>query len=124
MVGPLVNAGAITVCGLLGCFVIRRIPERFEEIIKKAVGLSILFFGVIFSVLPVLLYQGGIVLVSWLIKDLLTPEIIREMSAAGSLLIAAIGVNFLGVKEIRRANLIPAVFIPWIYLGLEKLFAQ
>jgi uncharacterized membrane protein YqgA involved in biofilm formation len=39
----------------------------------------------------------------------------------GNLLVAAIGFNFLGVKEIRVANLIPAVFIPWAYLGLETI---
>jgi uncharacterized membrane protein YqgA involved in biofilm formation len=25
-------------------------------------------------------------------------------------------------QEIRAANLIPAIFIPWVYLALEKLF--
>ncbi|MDR1099376.1 MAG: DUF554 domain-containing protein, partial [Treponema sp.] len=77
--------------------------------------------GVAFSALPVLVYQGGIVLASLAIRDYLTPEIIREMSAVGSLLIAAIGFNFLnseGRGEIRVANLIPAIFIPWAYLAI------
>jgi uncharacterized membrane protein YqgA involved in biofilm formation len=77
--------------------------------------------GVVFSALPVFLYQGGIVLASWAIRDLLTPDIIQEMSAVGSLLVAAIGFNFLSIKEIRVANLIPAIFIPWIYLGIKGL---
>ncbi|MDR3145632.1 MAG: DUF554 domain-containing protein [Treponema sp.] len=47
---------------------------------------------------------------------------IREMSAVGSLLIAAIGFNFLSIKEIRVANLIPAIFIPGVYIALEQLF--
>jgi len=53
-----------------------------------------------------------------IIRDYLSPEMIRESSAAGSLLIAAIGFNFLEVKEIKVANLIPAVFIPFIYFAL------
>jgi uncharacterized membrane protein YqgA involved in biofilm formation len=80
--------------------------------------------GVIFSAVPVFVYQGGIVLVSFLIKNQLTTDIIHEMSAVGSLIIAAIGFNFLGVKEIKVANLIPAIFIPWVYLAVAKLFAQ
>jgi uncharacterized membrane protein YqgA involved in biofilm formation len=79
--------------------------------------------GVAFAAIPVLLYQGGIVLASAAIKDYLTPDIIREMSAVGSLVIAAIGFNFLSIKEIKVANLIPAVFIPWIYFALEPLVA-
>jgi uncharacterized membrane protein YqgA involved in biofilm formation len=74
--------------------------------------------GVAFSAAPVLIYQGGIALVSIVIKDILTPASIREMSAVGSLLVAAIGFNFLGTTEIRVANLIPAIFIPWIYLSM------
>jgi uncharacterized membrane protein YqgA involved in biofilm formation len=53
---------------------------------------------------------------------MLTPEIITEMSAVGSLLIAGIGYNFLGVKEIRVANLIPAIFVPWVWIGVKGLF--
>jgi uncharacterized membrane protein YqgA involved in biofilm formation len=77
--------------------------------------------GVAFSALPVLLYEGAIVLASLAIRDYLTPEIIREMSAAGSLVIAGIGFNFLGGKEIKVANLIPAIFIPWAYLAITGI---
>jgi uncharacterized membrane protein YqgA involved in biofilm formation len=76
--------------------------------------------GVAFSALPVLVYQGAIALASHAIRDLLTPDIIREMSAVGSLVIAAIGFNFLGVKEIKVANLIPAIFIPWVWLSIAN----
>ena len=224
MLGPVVNAITIVVCALAGVFLIRGIPERFENIIKKAIGLSVVFvgikgaldnqmvlllilslvigaiigeainidrlmnllgawaekklnmgtgsfakgfvsasilfctgsmaivgsmqsglqgnheilfaksildgtisivfgasmgIGVVFSAIPVFVYQAGIALAAMGIRDLLTPEIIREMSAVGSLLIAAIGFNFLELKEIRVANLIPAIFIPWIYLAFE-----
>jgi uncharacterized membrane protein YqgA involved in biofilm formation len=71
--------------------------------------------GAAFSALPVLAYQGGIALASHAIRNLLTPDIIREMSATGSLVIAAIGFNFLGIKEIKVANLIPAMFIPIVF---------
>lgn len=73
--------------------------------------------GVLFSAFPTLIYQGGIALASMAISGLLTAEIITEMSAAGSLVVTAIGFNFLGVKEIKAANLIPGMFIPWIWLG-------
>ena len=77
--------------------------------------------GVAFSAIPVLLYQGGIALAAMAVRGMLTPEIIREMSAPGSLLIAAIGCNFITEKNIRVANMLPAVFIPWVYIALENL---
>jgi uncharacterized membrane protein YqgA involved in biofilm formation len=46
------------------------------------------------------------------------------MSAAGSLLIAGIGFNFLSVKEIKVANLIPAIFIPLVWITLMQVIAR
>ncbi|MCL2192496.1 MAG: DUF554 domain-containing protein, partial [Treponema sp.] len=46
MLGPLVNALAIVVCSLVGCFLIKGIPARFEEHIKKAIGIAIAFVGI------------------------------------------------------------------------------
>jgi uncharacterized membrane protein YqgA involved in biofilm formation len=77
--------------------------------------------GVAFSAVPVFLYQGAIALVAVFAGGLLSEEIIREMSAVGNLLVAAIGFNFLGVKEIRVANLIPAVFVPLAYFLAKGL---
>ena len=75
--------------------------------------------GVAFSAIPVFICEGGIVLLSGAVKEFLTPEIIREMSAVGCVLVAATGFNFLSIKEIRVANFIPAVFIPLVYMLIE-----
>lgn len=81
---------------------------------------SQLGIGVAFSAIPVLLYEGAIALGATFIKGWLTAQIITEMSAVGSLLIAAIGINFLGAssKEIKVANMIPAIFLPWLFIAL------
>lgn len=237
MLGTLVNSSVIVVCALAGAFFVRGIPIRFEELIKKAIGLSVVFVGLkgafttqntlllimslvlgavlgefinidkwmnlagtwienrikrgsspktslpdsrpqpaanfskafvsasilfcsgamaivgpmesglqgkhemlfaksvldgsislvfgasmgigtAFSALPVLVYEGGIALAAMFVRDFLTEDIIREMSAAGSLVVAAIGFNFLAIKEIKVANLIPSVFIPLVYYAI------
>jgi uncharacterized membrane protein YqgA involved in biofilm formation len=79
--------------------------------------------GVAFSALPVLIVQGGIALASRALSGLISPEIITEMSAVGSLLIAGIGFNFLSVKEIKVANLIPAIFIPLVWITAMQFIA-
>jgi uncharacterized membrane protein YqgA involved in biofilm formation len=58
---------------------------------------------------------------SILVKDLLTADIIREMSAVGNLIVAGIGFNFLEIKEIKVANFVPAIFIPLVYMIIEGL---
>ena len=248
MLGPVVNALTVVVCSLLGCFVIRGIPPRFEDILKKCLGLAVMYIGikgslvnqrplllimslvagslvgelididkrmntlgawaerklyrnntedqeipgartaskpeknpvkksfaqgfvtasilfctgsmaivgsmqsgllgdhamlytksildgtisivfgasmgigVLFSAIPVFVYQGSIALLSMVARDFLTLEIITEMSAVGNLLVAAIGINFVCLSEgkpIKVANMIPAIFVPWIYMALE-----
>ena len=106
--------------GLTGNHEILFAKSILDGVISIVFGAS-MGIGVVFSAVPVFLYQGGIALASMAVKDLLTAEIIREMSAVGSLLVAAIGFNFLGVKEIKVANLIPAIFIPLVYMLVETL---
>jgi len=67
--------------------------------------------GVVFSAIPVFLYQGGISLLARLIKDFLSPEVINEMTAVGGILILGIGFGLLKIKKIKIGNLLPAILI-------------
>ena len=82
---------------------------------------STLGIGVLFSALPVLLYQGAITLGAGFLKDLLTDPVIADMSGIGGLLIIAIGLNILEVKAIRVGNMLPAIFIPILYALVRPL---
>lgn len=67
--------------------------------------------GVIFSAIPVLVYQGGItILASW-VEQFLTPAMITQMTATGGLLIIALGLNMLKITTIRVGNLLPALLL-------------
>ncbi|MCL6612583.1 MAG: DUF554 domain-containing protein [Peptococcaceae bacterium] len=65
--------------------------------------------GVIFSALPVFLYQGSITLLADNFKTLLTDGVVKELTATGGLMIVGIAVNILGIREIRVGNLLPAL---------------
>lgn len=67
--------------------------------------------GVIFSAIPVFIYQGSISLFAGLLQGILSEPVVVEMSAVGGLLIFGIGINMLGIKEIKVGNLLPGVFI-------------
>ena len=88
--------------------------------ISSIIFASTLGIGVGFSALAVFLYQGTITLGASFVKELLTPEVINEMSAVGGLLIAAIGINILGLKKIRVGNMLPSIFIPLLYFLMKK----
>lgn len=83
--------------------------------IMSVVFSSTLGIGVIFSSVAVFLYQGAITILASYMKDFLTEEVVREMSAVGGLLIMALGFNMLDFKRIKVGNMLPAIFIPIIY---------
>jgi uncharacterized membrane protein YqgA involved in biofilm formation len=90
--------------------------------ITSVIFASTFGMGVIFSAIPVLLYQGTMTLGASLAKPFLTPEVIAQMSAVGGLLIAAIGINMLELARIRIGNMLPAIFLPLCYFILLQAF--
>jgi hypothetical protein len=75
---------------------------------------SALGIGVGFSIIPIILVQGGIALGAHALQPLLTPGVIREMSTVGGTLIMAIGIDLLDIKRLPVGNLMPAIFIAGI----------
>lgn len=67
--------------------------------------------GVIFSAIPVFLYQGGITLLASWVQNFLTEMMINEMTTTGGLLILAIGLNMMGATRIKVGNLLPSLVI-------------
>jgi uncharacterized membrane protein YqgA involved in biofilm formation len=81
---------------------------------------STLGAGVGLSALSILLYQGTITLLASSLRPLLTPDVITQMSIAGSVLIAAIGFNILTFPKIRVGNLLPAIFLPPLWYAVRE----
>ncbi len=68
--------------------------------------------GVIFSAVIVLLYQGGIAVITYFAGSrLFTPIMNLHLIAAGSLVIMLLGLNLLGITKIKVADFLPAIFI-------------
>ncbi len=81
--------------------------------ISSIVFASSLGIGVAFSGVAVLIYQGLISLSASFISPYLGGEaVIAEMTCVGSLLIAALSLNMLGITKIKVMNLVPACLLP------------
>ncbi|WP_336605555.1 DUF554 domain-containing protein [Fundidesulfovibrio soli] len=65
--------------------------------------------GVMFSAVPVFLYQGFIVFGAGALRGVVTPDLLTQITATGGMLIFGIGVNLLGFMQIRVGNLLPAL---------------
>ena len=67
--------------------------------------------GCIFSAIPVGILQGGVTALALLIKPLMTAAALSNLSMIGSILIFCVGVNLVWGKQIRVANLLPAIIL-------------
>lgn len=104
--------------------------HNYEIIISKGVidGVTAISFaaamgaGVAFAALPVLVYQGLITLLAAWVGPLLPAQVITEITAVGGILIVAIAINMLdlGKTRIRVGNMIPAMFLPILYIPLAN----
>ncbi|MDY4976434.1 MAG: DUF554 domain-containing protein [Clostridia bacterium] len=86
-----------------------------------AVLASDLGIGVLFSAIPLGLYQGAITCFAVMIEPFLTDAFISRLSMVGFVLILGIGINLLFGKRLKMGNFLPALLVPVIYqivLGL------
>ena len=65
--------------------------------------------GVLFSSVPLFIYQGLLALLAHVIAPLLSDAAIAEITCCGSVMILAIGLNMLHLTKIKTADLLPAV---------------
>lgn len=91
------------------------VAKGIIDCITGMVLASTLGIGVMFSAIPVLLYQGAISLLGVYIEPYLTDAVISQMSFTGSILIFAIGVNMLGLTKVKVGNMLPAIFMPIVF---------
>jgi uncharacterized membrane protein YqgA involved in biofilm formation len=82
--------------------------------------------GVIFSAMPVLIYQGIIAIfatqIDRIVPDDLMNSFIVEMTSTGGIMIVAIGLNITGLIKIRVANLLPGILVVAIIVTLIYIY--
>jgi hypothetical protein len=76
--------------------------------IALAAGMGI---GVMFSALPLLLYQGGLTLTAGSLQHVLSDPVIAEITAVGGVMLLGLGVRILDIREIRVLNLLPSLVV-------------
>lgn len=110
--------GAMTIVGSLQSGLTGNHEMLFNKSVLDCVAAVIfassLGIGVIFSAAFVFVYQGAITLLAQWVSPILTDNIINEMTCVGSVIIAGLALNMLGITKLKVMNYVPAIFIPII----------
>jgi len=85
----------------------KSILDGFSAVVLSA-GLGI---GVILSVIPLLIYQGGLTLFAGWLGEFFNEIVINEMSAVGGLMLIGLGINILKIKKIKVVNMLPGLVV-------------
>ena len=122
----LFSVGAMAVVGSLEAG-LRNNPDTLLaksviDAVSAVIFASTFGIGVVFSAIPLTIYQGGIAALSGVLAPFLTDALINEMSAVGSLLIIGLSFNMLGLtkERLRVGNMLPAMLVPCAYFPIAE----
>lgn len=112
-VGAMAVVGAIQ-DGLTGDYSMLFTKALLDFIIVIVLAAS-MGCGVLFSFIPLGIYQGGITLFAAMIEPYMTDAMTGDLSCIGSVLIFCVGINLTFGKKVRVGNMLPALLVPVIY---------
>lgn len=81
-----------------------------DAVASIALGAS---FGiaVLFSAIPVLIYQGTLTLLAAILTHYMSEEMMANLTSVGGILLMGLGINILEIKQINVTNMLPALLI-------------
>lgn len=119
-IGAMAIVGAIN-DGLLGdssTLITKGIIDGITSVVLAAS----LGYGVLFSAIPILVYQGGMTLLAGLLDKVLVGELLSNICMVGYALVMCIGINFLtnDDRKIKTVNMLPSLLIPVGYAIIKS----
>jgi uncharacterized membrane protein YqgA involved in biofilm formation len=119
-VGPLTVIGSIE-DGLSGDYSLLALKSALDFIAALTFA-SVLGWGVLLSAGTVLLVQGSLTLGAAFLDAVVTDPMISATTATGGILIFGLGLGLLGLKEVRVANMLPALLFAPLLIAASPLW--
>jgi uncharacterized membrane protein YqgA involved in biofilm formation len=119
-VGPLTILGSVE-DGLTGDSRLLTLKSALDLVASLSFA-SVLGWGVLLSAGTVLVVQGTITLSAGLLQGAVTESMIAAMTATGGVMILGLGLVLLELKEVRVANMLPALLIAPLLVAAASLW--
>jgi hypothetical protein len=118
-VGPLTILGSIQ-NGLTGDIQLLAVKSLLDGVAAIAFAAA-LGAGVYLSALTVLVVQGGIATIAFLMGGGLDQASVDAASAVGGLILIGVALRLLDIRQVRVANLLPALLLAPIFIWLATV---
>lgn len=119
-VGPLTVIGSLQ-DGLSGDYRLLALKSALDFIAALAFA-SVLGWGVLLSAGTILVVQGSLTLGAGFLEPLVTDAMISATTATGGVLIFGLGLGLLELKEVRVANMLPALLFAPLLVAAAALW--
>lgn len=117
--------GSMSILGSLDAGISKNYEVLFiKSLLDGIVALilsSMMGYGVLVAAVPVLIYEGAITLLANLISPLLSENVVANITGVGGIMLIALSISMLKIKEFKVENMLPAILIPIIYELIIKL---
>ncbi|MCX7995300.1 MAG: DUF554 domain-containing protein [candidate division WOR-3 bacterium] len=111
----LFSIGPMTILGCIQDGLLNRpellITKSIMDGVSAIILTSTLGIGVLFSALVVFLFQGSMTLLARQLHFLGTSYFLNDFTGTGGMLVFAIGIRLLGIKDIKVGNFLPALIL-------------
>ena len=119
-VGPLTVLGSLE-DGLTGDYSLLALKSALDLVAALSFA-SVLGWGVLLSAGTVLVVQGTFTLSAGLLEEVVTEPMVLAMTATGGVLILGLGIILLEIKEVKVANMLPALLVAPVLIALAPLW--
>ena len=119
-VGPLTIIGSIE-DGLSGDYSLLALKSALDFVAALTFA-SVLGWGVLLSAGTVLFVQGALTLGASSVDALVTEPMISATTSTGGVLIFGLGLGLLDLKQVRVANMLPALFLAPLFVAASPLW--
>ncbi|MCF7858991.1 MAG: DUF554 domain-containing protein [Candidatus Cloacimonetes bacterium] len=82
---------------------------------------SALGIGVLFSVIPLLIYQGGLTLLTALVGNYFSEIYVNNLTSVGGILLLGLSIRILELKQVRVLNMLPALAIILLLTWIKNI---
>lgn len=121
-VGPLTFLGSIQ-NGLSGDATLLTIKSVLDGFTAIALAAT-LGWGVLLTVIVILVYQGGLAAGAAAFSGLLSTAQLTEMNAVGGLLILGVGLKLLRIRDVSVADFLPAILVAPVLVQAVAIFKE
>ncbi len=119
-VGPLTFLGSLQ-DGISGDYGLLALKSTLDFVASLSFA-SVLGWGVLLSAGSVLVVQGGLTLSGAFFGSFMSEPMILAMTSTGGVLLLGLGLGLLEFKEVRVANMLPALIVAPLLVALAPLW--